>query len=212
VFALSAGATVTIKTVNGSIKIEGWDEPRAEVQIIKKGGSDSPAVTIRNDEKSLYMEALPDGKGGQVSFEVKLPRELGTVSLNSVNGGITLTDVGGQISVQTLNGGISLHDVSGIERAATTNGGIDAVLSQAAKDRPMTLETVNGSIKLTVDDEFNAMLDASTVHGKIDVDDDLDGIKTEKRIPFGATASGNLGSGGPPLKVTTTNGSIKINK
>ena len=212
VFALNPGAMVTIKTVNGSIKIEGWDEPRAEVQIIKKGGGDAPPVTIRNDDKSLYLEAPPDGRGGQVSFEVKLPRELGTVSLNSVNGSITLKEVGGQISIQTVNGGINLNDVSGVERAVAMNGGIEAVLHQAAKDRPMVLETTNGGIRLTVDDEFNAVLDASTVHGKIDVDDDLDGIKVEKKFPVGATASGNLGSGGQPLKVTTVNGPIKINK
>jgi hypothetical protein len=212
VFALNSGAAVTIKTVNGSIKIEGWDEPRAEVQIIKKGGSDNPAMTIRSDEKSLYIEAPPDARNGQVSFEVKLPRNLGTVSLNSVNGGISLKDVAGQISIQTVNGGITLNDVSGVERAATMNGGIDAALSQASKDHPMMLETTNGGIKLTVDAEFNATLDASTVHGKIDVDEDLDGIKMEKKIPFGATASGPLGAGGPPLKVTTVNGSIKINK
>jgi hypothetical protein len=212
VFALNPGAALTIKTMNGSIKIEGWDEPRAEVQIIRKGGSETPAVTMRSDEKSLYIEAPPDGRGGQISFEVKLPRELGTVSLNSVNGGITLKDVAGQISVETVNGSINLNDVSGVERARTVNGGIDAALKQASKDRPMTFETANGTIKLTVDDEFNAALDASTVHGKIDVDEDLDGIKMEKRMPFGATASGNLGAGGPALKVTTTNGSIKINK
>ena len=212
VYALNAGAAVTIKTVNGSIKIEGWDEPRAEVQIIKKNSSDSPPVTIRSDEKSLYLEAPPDGKGGQVSFEVKLPRDLGVVALNSINGGITLKEVDGQISVETVNGGISLNDVSGVERARTVNGGIEAALNQAAKDRPMTFETANGGIKLTVDDGFNATLDAATVHGRIDVDDDLDGIKTERKVPFGATASGNLGTGGPTLKVTTTNGSIKINK
>jgi len=211
-FALNPGATVTIKTVNGSIKIEGWDEPRAEVQIIKKGGSDDPALTIRNDEKSLYLEAPPDPRNGQVSFEVKLPRNLGTVSLNSVNGSITLKDVDGQISVETANGSINLADVSGVEHAKTANGSIDAVLNQAAKDHPMTFETANGSIKLTVDDEFNAILDASTVRGKIDVDEDLEGIKTEKRIPFGASARGNLGSGGQPLNVTTINGTIKINK
>jgi hypothetical protein len=212
VFALSSGAAVTIKTTNGSIKIEGWDEPRAEVQISRKGGGDSPPLTIRSDDKSLYIEAPPDGRGGQVSFELKLPRELGAVSLNSVNGAISLKEVGGQISVQTVNGVINLDDVSGVERAATMNGGIDAALHQASKDRPMVLETTNGSIKLTLDEEFDALLDASTVHGKIEVDEDLDGIKVEKKIPLGATASGKLGAGGQPLKVTTVNGPIKIYK
>jgi hypothetical protein len=211
-FALNPGATVTIKTTNGSIKIEGWDEPKAEVKIIKRGGNDNPAVTIHSDEKSLSIEAPPDGRGGPVSFEIKLPRELGKVSLNSDNGAITLKNVDGQISVETSNGSINLNNVSGVELAKAGNGSIDAVLNQAATARPMTFETGNGSIKLTIDDEFNATLDASTARGRIDVDDDIEGIKTERRVPFGATASGNLGSGGPTLKVTTTNGSIKINK
>lgn len=211
-FPLNPGATVTIKTLNGSIKIEGWDEPRAEVQIIKKGVNGSTAVTVRNDEKSLYLEAPSEMRGGQVSFEVKLPRNLGTIALNSLNGAITLNEVTGRISVETLNGSINLQDVTGLERATTTNGSIDAQLTGAAKDYPITLTTTNGGIKLTVDEGFNATLDASTVHGKIDVDDEFEGIKTEKRMPFGANASGNLGSGGPTVKATTTNGSIKISK
>ena len=212
VFTLNPGAAVTIKTMNGSIKVEGWDEPRAEVQIIKKGTSDSPAVNIRNDDKTLFIEAPPDPRNGQVSFEVKLPRALGTVALNTINGGVTLRAVAGQISIETANGSINLNDVSGVEHVRTANGSIEAVLNEAAKDRPMTFETANGSIKLTVADHFNATLDASTVHGKIDIDEDLGDIKTERRIPFGASASGNLGAGGSPLKVATVNGSIKINK
>lgn len=213
VFALTPGATVTIKTVNGNIKVQGWDEPRAEVQIMKKGPSDAPPLTIRNDnDKSLYIEAPPDARNGQVSFDVKLPRNLGNVAFNSTNGAITISDVNGHLTIETVNGKIKLDDVTGIDRARTVNGGIEAVIGQAPNNQPMTFEALNGGIDLTLQDDFRGALDASTLHGGIKVDDAFDGIKVEKVFPVGQHASGVIGAGGPTLTAKTTNGGIKVSK
>jgi hypothetical protein len=213
VFPLANNATVTIKTTNGSIKVEGWDEPRAEVQIIKKVIGDGPSVTVRSDnDKSLYLEAPGDGRGGQVSFEVKLPRQLGVVSFNSTNGTITVSDVAGQLTIETTNGKIKLDDVSGIDRAKTTNGGIEATIGQTTNNRPMTFETTNGGIDLQLQDDFNGTLDASAMHGGIKVDDAFEGVKVEKVFPTGQRANGVIGSGGPTLTLRTINGGIRVSK
>ena len=54
-------------------------------------------------------------------------------------------------------------------------------------------------------------LEASTVHGSIDIDDEI-GITVQKSRPFGQRASGRIGKGGQPVTVTTVNGGINISR
>ncbi|MFL6212710.1 MAG: DUF4097 family beta strand repeat-containing protein [Blastocatellia bacterium] len=209
VFPLAKGATVAFRTVNGSITVTGSDAPQAEVRILASGGANPSDVTIRSDNNGLSISAPAKGK---ISFEVKLPRELGVASFTSTNGSVSLSDVGGQLTVETTNGKIKLDQVSGIDRAKSTTGGIEATLRQSANPRPITLETTNGGIDLEFQDDFNGTLDASTMRGGIKVDESYDDIKIDKKFPMGAQASGNIGSGGPTVTVKTMNGGIKINK
>ncbi|MFL6277505.1 MAG: DUF4097 family beta strand repeat-containing protein [Blastocatellia bacterium] len=208
-FTLAKGAAVAIQTINGSITVTGWDGPQAEVRILASSGATPSDVSIRSDNNSLAISAPAKGK---ISFEVKLPRELGNVVFNSTNGSVTVSDVTGQLTVETTNGRIKLDQVSGIDRAKSVNGGIEATLRQGVKDRPMTFETMNGGIELRLQDDFNGTLDASAMHGGIKVDDAFPEVKTEKTFPVGMRASGPIGSGGPTVTARTTNGGIKIGK
>jgi hypothetical protein len=210
--ALNKGAAVTIKAINGSITVEGWDQPQAEVRIIRSSDVPASAVTFRHDGGSLYLEAPQNIRNGKVSFEIKLPRQLGVVTFTSVSGGIKLSDVEGRISVSAVSGGITLDDVAGVESVRSVSGGITANLTGAAKDHPMAFEAVSGNITLNLDDEFDAMLEASSLSGKIDLDDALEGVKVDKGTGIGSRASGQIGTGGPALGVKTVSGRIKITK
>ena len=207
-YPLAANATVAIRTVNGNISVQGWDQPLAEVHTITNGTLPS-AVTIRNDNGSLFLEAPA---GGRVNFEVKLPRQLGVVSFNSTNGTINISDVAGQLSIETTNGRIKLDGVTGIDRAKTVNGAIDATLGKSAKERPITFETVSGRIDLRVLDDFNATVDASATVGGIDISDGFPGLRAERTGPVGSRANGTIGSGGQTVTIRTVSGGIHIGK
>jgi putative adhesin len=214
-FPLSKGATVSMSSLNGSITVQEWDQPQAEVKIIKRGNSDediqNTPVTIKNDKDNLSIEALQNRNNTDVRLEVKLPHNMGMVKFSATNGAIKLTDVASRISVESANGSISLTDVSGVEKAATTNGSIKAQINGVPQNRPMEFSSTNGSIDLTFNTEFDATLEASTVHGSIDIDEDFD-IPVQKSSLTGARAGGQIGKGGSPLKVTTTNGRIKLSR
>jgi hypothetical protein len=126
-----------------------------------------------------------------------------------VNGSIKLSDVTGEILAESSNGNIEMTDVVGVSKVHTTNGKIIGVLDRAM-DGPMEVVTTNGKIDLTFKSDFDATLEASTVHGGIDIDDQL-GITVEKQI-VGQRAQGQIGSGGPTLRLTAVNGSIKLSK
>src|SRR6185503_3321256 len=159
----------------GSISVQAWDRPQAEVKIIKRGNSDDDIqnipIAISNDKGNLSIDATQGRNNTEVRFEIKLPLglDLGDVKFSSTNGSIKLSDVAGKIVAESTNGSITLEGVSGIERAATTNGAIKATIENVPPNRPMEFKSTNGSIDVRFDMDFNAALEASTVHGSIDI-------------------------------------------
>ncbi len=209
-FALSDGAKISLKNVNGNITVTGWDQPQAQVNVIKRGGSDrSTQVFFNNNGGNLSIRTAQTRGNQDLRFEVKLPRELGRVELSSTNGAIKLSDIKAEILVDGTNGAIELANVVGASKVRTTNGSIRAALLDAS-DRSMEFESTNGSIDLTVPPGFEADLEAATVHGSISIDEAF-GVQVEKGI-VGQKAKGELGQGGERLKLSTTNGNIKLGK
>ena len=207
-FALADGARLMITNITGSIIITAWDEPKAEVKVTKRAGDSNSQVFFNNSPGSLALRTGQTGHGQDVRYEVKLPREMGRIDLNLVNGSIKISDVGGTMSVSAANGSIELNGVSGQGKFTTVNGKIKAQLEEL--NGPLELTDSNGSIELMAKSDLDANLEATTVHGSINIDDQF-GVSVQKEI-VGQHASGQIGSGGPSLKLTTVNGSIKLAK
>jgi putative adhesin len=208
-FVLGDNAKVFLRNVNGNITVSAWDQPQAQVNVIKRGGSDRGAqVLFTSNGGNLSIRTVQTRGNQDVRFEVKVPRDLGRVELSSTNGVIRVSDVNAEeILVEAINGAIDLANVSGVTKIHTTNGSIKASLL-GPSDRSMEFESTNGSIDLTVPPGFDADLDASTSHGAISLDESF-GVPVEKGI-VGQKAKGEIGQGGERLKAATTNGNVKI--
>ena len=213
-FPLDEDATFAIKNVNGSITVETWDKAQAQVTIIKRGSEqDRKAVQVyfKKNETGLSLRtAYPTGgRGGEVIYQIKLPREIESVNLNTVNGPIKLSDITADITVQTVNGLMDLANVAGVSNAKSVNGNIKALLKEASKDS-MAFENVNGNIDVQIKGDLDADLEAASTRGVITIDDQF-GVQVQKQV-VGQKASGQIGSGGTSLKIKTMNGSIKLSK
>jgi hypothetical protein len=207
-FVLDDDATFSLRSLSGSITVSGWDQPKAEVRAIQKGSDRNAPVFFSGGTNNLSIRTAEKG-GKDVRYEIKLPRELGQIEIRATNGSIKLSDINARLVVEAGNGSIEMNNVSGVSRAKAGNGGIRSVL-QGASDWPMEFIAGNGSIDLTIQSNFDAQLDATAGRGSINIDDRL-GIAVEKRV-VGAHASGQIGSGGQLLKLTTGNGSINVSK
>ncbi len=214
-FPLDKDATFAIKNINGSVTIEAWDKPQAQVTVIKRGSDQDRAtaqVYFKKDEGGVWLRtAYPRGtSNSEVVYQIKLPRGMETINLNTVNGGIKLSDVSaGGIEVATVNGSIELSDVAGVRKAKSVRGNIKAVLKQASADE-MEFENVNGNIEVQIKGDLDADLDAASVRGTITIDDQF-GVQVQTQV-VGQKANGQIGSGGTPLNIKTVNGSIKLSK
>ena len=217
---LPAGGAITVDgKQNGGISIKGWD--RNEILVRAKVEARAPtqaeanvlAQQVRIETAALNIHAEgPESRDDYqwyVSFEIFVPRR-SDLSLTAHNGGISIRDVSGRMEFQTLNGGVSLSRVGGAVRGSTTNGGVHVELAGPRWDgEELNVRTTNGGVNLVMPDNYSAHLETSTVNGNVSSDFQLNVPLTDRgRMP--KEISVDLGSGGPRIRATTTNGGVRV--
>jgi hypothetical protein len=225
---LASGKTLEIRGVNGEILAERATGSEIEVLAHKSGHRDDPAevkVEVVPHDGGVTICAVYPASGGhanecrpgggenhvdnndvQVDFTVRIPDGV-RLEAATVNGDVTVKDVGGDVVAETVNGDVDVA-TRGAAEASTVNGGITASLGRADWTGRMRFNTVNGSITIEVPAGLGARFEASTVNGDIETD-----FPITVQGKFGArTLKGTIGDGGRDLELETVNGSIRIRK
>jgi hypothetical protein len=218
-FTLDARDLVTVDAApNGGVEVEGWDRNeilvRARVQTWSE--DDDPARIAPDIEiitGSQIRAAGPrfrgrDGNRWSVSFEIMVPRE-SDLDLESVNGGIGITNVTGDLEFRTTNGGVSLSGVAGDVRGSTTNGGVHVELDgDEWQGRGLDVRTTNGGVNLIIPEDFRADLETGTTNGGFEIDFPitLQGRINRRQIRT------ELNGGGTPIRAVTTNGGVRVRR
>jgi DUF4097 and DUF4098 domain-containing protein YvlB len=140
-----------------------------------------------------------------ISFEIQVPRTA-MLTLNTQNGGISIDDFRGSARFHARNGGLSLTSVGGDLRGDTTNGGVTVDVAGDHWDGSgLDVETRNGGIRLTLPQGYSGELETGTTNGGVSIDFP---ITVQGRL--GRHFTTTLGSGGPKVRVMTTNGGVTI--
>jgi len=154
--------------------------------------------------------------GGQIDFgEVR-----GSVRAQTGGGGIRIMYVSGPMEVESSAGSICLTRVAGTVRAATAGGTITAWINPDAPSSGGTvhlpglsqLTSGNGDIVVFLPRNLAADIDAVVESGgerRIEADAAL-GLQIQDRGNGPVHAMGALNGGGPPLKLRTTAGKIRL--
>jgi hypothetical protein len=213
-YPLSATASFSLVNLTGNVRVEGWDEPQAEVKIIKEGGTaeDRKAVEIRliNRSDLLSLEtALTRSSPVEVHYELRLPRNLRQLEIKSADSKVELSQMTGAINVSVQGSSIELKDVAGAINTKIVQGDTKVSI-KGNLTGPQELKSVNGDIELRLSDETGADIEAETIGGEIDVDDDLHLTVENRRV--GQSVHGRVGTGGTPISIKTVNGDIRIKK
>ena len=218
-FSVAATAgTLSVEGTNGGISVEG--EARGNVRILAKvvataeteQRARSIATAVRlNPTLEQVAAAGPQGlrnrEGWSVSYRIAVPRAL-NLSLRTSNGGITVREVDSRVEFRTTNGGVKLIGLAGEVKGQTTNGGVKIELDgQSWSGEGLDVETSNGGVKLAIPENYNARLEAHTENGGFH--SDHPGATTGRR---GRDISLQLGSGGAPIRVRTSNGGVRITR
>lgn len=253
-YPLASGGRLTVENFNGSVDIAGWDQETIDISGTKHAATpqlrDAVKIDVAPAAGSISIRTVrpSDAQGSMgAKYVIKVPRRTQLERISSRNGPIRVSRIEGNarlktsnssvqavalrgdLEVQTSNGSIEIEDLQGGASARTSNGRIHAQFAQSEAGRPISLETSNGGIELTVQSGPRGDIHASTQNGAITVYLPASASAQVKAGTHNASVSsdfdvkrqgtsnakhleGVIGSGGPMLELNTSNGSIRILK
>jgi putative adhesin len=215
----ASGGTMTVDaSPNGGIAVEGSSRGdifvQARVVATATTVEEARAIAARVQVTATAVRVDAEGprnlerkESWSVSYRLAAPTRT-PFSLKTTNGGITIDAIDSKVDLKTTNGGLKLTRMAGDVEGRTTNGGIDVDLDgNAWQGGGLDLQTTNGGVRLSVPAQYNAHLEAGTTNGSVRID-----FPVTVQGTIGKSFSTDLGSGGAPITVRTSNGGVKITK
>lgn len=202
---------------NGGVSVRGWNRSDVLVRSLVEARAENDGdarmiagqVRVTASAGRIFADGPEnrDRSNWHVSYEVFAPVQ-SNLEVMVKNGGVHLEDLRGNITFSAVNGGIHMNRVNGRVKGETRNGGVHVQLNGTRwEGEGLDLTTTNGGVHLAVPANYSAALDTSTVNG---------GLKSDFPLPADAQKTGhvktNIGSGGAPLHIVTTNGGVQIKK
>jgi hypothetical protein len=200
---------------NGGVAVRAWDGDqvlvRQRVQAWADSRDEARALAGRVRVHTAGGEVYADGpdtdhdQGFAVSYEILVPRRM-DLSVETRNGPISVNGVTGHIELRAQNGPLALRDLGGEVHARAQNGPLSVTLSGTRwSGSGLDAETTNGPVTLSVPDGYRATLTTGTVNGPMNID-----LPVTVRGRFPRQFTTELGGGGTPIRVVTTNGPVVI--
>jgi hypothetical protein len=220
-YTLAADGRVELDNINGAVHISTWDQNEVKVDAVKSADSQermgdarievdsSPGrLSIRTkyrDHDNTFTWGSHNNPPS-VEYTLTVPRTVRLDEIKLINGSLDITGVTGEVHASCINGRLEAHNVSGRSELSTINGHLDARFDQLPNSS-VELKSVNGSVELTIPSDSKAEIEASTVSGGIENDF---GLHVNHHRFVGHDLRGELGSGGPHIRLEDVNGRIEI--
>lgn len=235
---LGTGRTVYLRNVNGSVRFEAGTGSKVEVTAVKRwrrgdpqdvriearvAGSgrgdiiicalwgeratcDEDGYQSNRDRDRRDNDGWRNNNDVSVEFTVRIPANA-RVDATTVNGDMRVEGTSADIEASTVNGDLEAYSAGGRVEGSTVNGSI-IVRNGVTPSQDLEYSTVNGSVTVELPSGTNASVNLSTVNGRITTDFPMtiDGSINPRRI------RADIGNGGPRIRVSTVNGSIRLKK
>ena len=225
IYPLSPNGRVSVENLNGQVKISVWDRSEVQVNAVKRAykqerldqakievNAGAEFIRIRTDYPDWNQNFTDDNRGRMnnpalVDYSITVPRKVRLESIDLVNGALEIDGVEGDVKASSVNGRVVARGLLGVAKLSTVNGGLEATFVSLDSARPISLNSVNGSVTIIIPSDANATVRAGTVHGAISNDF---GINVHHGEYVGHELYGQIGTGGPTIKLGNVNGRIMI--
>ena len=223
-YPLSPTGRVSLENINGGVQIKVWDRGAVQVDAVKRAYRrdrlTEARIEVNATEENIRIKTeYPDDnqtfRGGEgrynnpatVDYTLTVPRKAVLESIELINGSIDIDGVEGNVKASSINGELVARGLAGEARLSTINGPLQATFTQLDESKSISLGSVNGNVTLIVPSNANASVRAGTVHGGISTDF---GLKVKHGEYVGHSLDGQIGTGGPRIKLGNVNGGIRI--
>lgn len=219
-YPLVPNGSIELENINGPVHIKSWDRDEVKVDAIKRAGSqerlrevqirvdahkDSISIRTEYPDHDLSFSRGRHDNPGSVEYTLTVPRNARLSEIKLVNGDLDVEGVNGDVRASCVNGRLMARNLTGRTELSTVNGRLEASLDRLAS--PVEVSSVNAAVLLTLPSDAKADLKASTVSGSISNEF---GIPVNNHRWVGHELNGELGGGGPDVRVSNVNGRIEI--
>ena len=220
-YALTAEGRIELDNINGAVHISSWDRNEVKVDAVKyadtkerldearievDSGKDYLSIRTKYRDHDLSFNWGSHNNPASVEYTLMVPRAARLDEIKLINGSLDVTGVSGEVRASCINGKLQAHNLSGRARLSTINGRLDAGFDQLTGSA-LELNSVNGSVELTIPSDSKAEIDASTVSGGIDNDF---GLHVNHHRFVGHDLRGELAGGGTRIELKNVNGRIEV--
>src|SRR6185369_4110696 len=225
-YPLSQSGRVSLENINGDVQIKVWDRAAVQVDAVKKAYRKDrlaeATIEVNATEENIrikteYPDEPQNFRSGQgrfdnpatVDYTLTVPRKAMLESVELINGSIDIDGVEGNVKASSINGRLNARGLMGEARLSTINGPLNATFNQLDESKAISLGSVNGNVTLVIPSNANATVRAGTVHGGISTDFAL---KVKDGEYVGHSMDGQIGTGGPKIKLGNVNGGIRVSR
>jgi DUF4097 and DUF4098 domain-containing protein YvlB len=181
--------------------------PEAKIQVDASEGHIRIKTEYPDWHQTFYGDERRYNNPAIVDYALTVPRKAILESIELVNGSLEIDGAEGSVKASSVNGRVVARGLQGEARLSTVNGSLQATFLQMNESNPISLTSVNGNVTLIIPSNANASVRANTVHGGISNDF---GLPVRHGEYVGHDLNGQIGSGGPRIKLENVNGSIRI--
>jgi DUF4097 and DUF4098 domain-containing protein YvlB len=220
-YALTQNGRVELDNINGAVHISTWDRSEVKLDAVKyadrkerleeahidiDSGKDYLSIRTKYRDHDLTFNTGSHNNPAGVEYTLTVPREARLDEIKLINGSLDITGAAGEVHASCINGKLEAHNLSGRADLSTVNGHLDAHFDRLASSS-VELHSVNGSLELTIPSDSKAEIEANTISGGIENDF---GLHVNHHNFVGHDLRGELGNGGPHIKLENVNGRIEI--
>jgi DUF4097 and DUF4098 domain-containing protein YvlB len=226
-YPLSATGRVSIENINGGVRIAVWDQNEVKVDAVKKAyererldeakievvnTADSVRIKTRYPERDQSFsdsERRRYNNPATIEYTLTIPRKARLDAAELVNGSLEIEGAEGDVQAACVNGNVKASGLMGEVKLSTVNGSVEATVARLDDAKTVSLNSVNGTIVLIIPANSSAHVRANTIHGAITNDF---GLQVNDGQYVGHDLSGQIGSGGPRVRLSNVNGAITIKR
>lgn len=221
---IAPNGSVSIDTHNGTVVVTTWNQATVDVTARIEPGEwgnqedvNDTDVKVTGSPSDVRIESDYNNVGTHISwfgvtrnlplvhYTISLP-PTARLSINDHNANVRVTGLRNDLRISSHNGSVEVADLDGAADVETHNGDIRVSFSRFS--RSSSFETHNGGIDIRLPPGAQFHVNANGHH--MDVDSDFPTVVSKS--PHEGRYIGDVNGGGPQLRVSTHNGSLRLRR
>ena len=216
----NAFGEVTLQNISGRVQIRNRNDRvivediTGATEIVNEFGNVegrriNGSVDVRDRNATVELDEIKgDAKVSNAFGSTSAKNIQGSLSVDTRNGGVDAINVGSDVTVDNQFENVKLEDVKGVVNVKNRNGSVELRYLQPPKNN-IRVSNQFGDVKVVLPASSAFSIDARTRYSS--VSSDFEGL-TRRDEPERGGLTGQVGSGGPEIRIENRNGSINIEK